>query len=207
MHNRPILRADRHTRKAFVWIAGLAITLILPGCMGGSIARQVASSIAMQIADRAVGHALDKPEVVEPGQTNRLLMRSGLDPYQEAFLKAQFVTTPAIPPEPPQPQKPDPAETAVPITTPLATVEVWGLVIGEEKRTMLENMRDLGIAAVPPEHAWEQWQLAEGGMSELSDRPLLILVPPELGKMRSGDFAVVELGMNNGFYIARDRLE
>jgi hypothetical protein len=207
MHNRPILRADRHTRKAFVWIAGLAITLILPGCMGGSIARQVASSIAMQIADRAVGHALDKPEVVEPGQTNRLLMRSGLDPYQEAFLKAQFVTTPAIPPEPPQPQKPDPAETAVPITTPLATVEVWGLVIGEEKRTMLENMRDLGIAAVPPEHAWEQWQLAEGGMSELSDRPLLILVPPELGKMRSGDFAVVELGMNNGFYVARDRLE
>jgi hypothetical protein len=207
MHNRPILRADRHTRKAFVWIAGLAITLLLPGCMGGSIARQVASSIAMQIADRAVGHALDKPEVAEPGQTNRLLMRSGLDPYQEAFLKAQFVTTPAIPPEPPQPQKPDPAETAVPITTPLATVEVWGLVIGEEKRTMLENMRDLGIAAVPPEHAWEQWQLAEGGMSELSDRPLLILVPPELGKMRSGDFAVVELGMNNGFYVARDRLE
>lgn len=176
--------------------------------MGGSIARQMASSMAMQIADRAVGHALDKPAVAEQGQTNRLLMRSGLDPYQEAFLKAQFVTTPALPPEPPQPpQKPDPAETAVPITTPLATVEVWGLVIGEEKRTMLENMRDLGIAAVPPEHAWEQWQLAEGGMSELSDRPLLILVPPELGKMRSGDYAVVELGMNNGFYVARDRLE
>lgn len=191
------------------WIPSLFIALfaavLLSGCMGGSIARQVASSIAMQIADRAVGHALDEPQVQEQGQTNRLLMRSGLDPYQEAFLKAQLMV-PTAPVAPPLP-KTDPAESAVPMVTPLTTVEIWGMVIGEEKQSMLENMRELGIASLPPEHAWDQWQLAEGGVPEMSDRALLILVPPELGKMRSGDHAVIELGMANGLYVAKGRLE
>lgn len=187
-----------------LFIAVFAATL-LSGCMGGSIARQVASSIAMQIADRAVGHALDEPQVQEQGQTNRLLMRPGLDPYQEAFLRAQLVVPPA-PVAPPLP-KPDPAESAVPLVTPLTTVEIWGMVIGEEKQSMLENMRELGIASLPPEHTWDQWQLAEGGVPEMSDRALLILVPPELGKMHSGDHAVIELGVANGLYVAKGRLE
>jgi hypothetical protein len=184
----------------------LCFSILVSGCMGGSIARQIASSIAMQVADKAVGHMVDEPQVEEQGKTNQLLMSPGLDPYQAAFLRAELVTPPAMPQEPPPLPKPAPAESAAPFVTRLATVEVWGLVIGDEKRSMLENLRDLGITTLPPEEAWDQWQLAEGGISGESDRPLLILVPPELGKMRSGDHAVIELGMA-GFYVAKDRLE
>jgi hypothetical protein len=185
----------------------LCFSVLVSGCMGGSIARQIASSIAMQVADKAVGHMVDKPQVEEQGKTNQLLMSPGLDPYQAAFLRAELVTPPAMPQEPPSLPKPDPAESAAPFVTRLATVEVWGLVIGDEKRSMLENIRDLGITTLPPEDAWDQWQLAEGGIPGENSRPLLILVPPELGKVRSGDHAVIELGMANGFYVAKDRLE
>lgn len=203
--NTPI--AKRLYRKTLGLSALLCFAAVVSGCMGGSIARQIASSIAMQVADKAVGHVLDEPPVEEQGKTNQLLISSGLDPYQEAFLRAELVTPPAMPQEPPPLPKPDPAESAVPFVTRLATVEVWGLVIGDEKRSMLENIRDLGITALPPEEAWDQWQLAEGGIPGESGRPLLILVPPELGKMRSGDHAVIELGMANGFYVAKDRLK
>jgi len=70
---------------------------------------------------------------------------------------------------------------------------------------MLESIRDLGIAKLPPEPQWDQWQLAEGG-AKGTERPMLILVPPEIGRMQSGDFAVVEIGATEGFYIAKDRL-
>lgn len=188
-------------------LAALIVAATLPGCMGGSIARQVASSIAMRVADKAVGNILDEPATEEPRttKTNQLLMSASLDPYQAAFLRAQFATVPT--PAPPLVPKPDPAASAVPVATRLATVEIWGLVIGEEKRSMLEDIRQLGIAPLPPEHAWEQWQLAEGSMRDRQDRPLLILIPPELGKMKSGDHAVIEIGMTNGLYVARDRLD
>lgn len=190
---------------------GLSVLLcsaaLVSGCMGGSIARQIASSIAMQVADKAVGRALEEPQVEEQGKTNQLLISHGLDPYQDAFLRAKLVTPPAMPPASPPLPQPDPAESATPLVTRLATVEVWGLVIGDEKRSMLENIRDLGITALPPEEAWDQWQLVEGGMQGDHGRPLLILVPPELGKVRSGDHTVIELGMRDGFYVAKDRLE
>lgn len=191
-------------------LAATVAAAALPGCMGGSIARQVAGSIAMRVADKAVGNILDEPATEEPRttRTNQLLMSASLDPYQAAFLRAQFATVPAAPAAAlPPAAKPDPAASAVPVATRLATVEIWGLVIGEEKRSMLEDIRQLGIAPLPPEHAWEQWQLAEGSMRDRQDRPLLILIPPELGKMKSGDHAVIEIGMTNGLYVARDRLD
>ena len=201
---QPLARLPHRKPSILVLLCSAAL---VSGCMGGSIARQIASSIAMQVADKAVGRALDEPQVEEQGKTNQLLISHGLDPYQDAFLRAKLITPPTVPPASPPLPQPDPAESAVPLVTRLATVEVWGLVLGDEKRSMLENIRDLGITTLPPEEAWDQWQLAEGGIQGDHSRPLLILVPPELGKLRSGDHAVIELGMTNGFYVAQDRLE
>lgn len=187
--------------------ACLVAALMLTGCMGGTIAQQVARSVAMQVADKALDHALDEPKPQGPGITNNLMMSSSLDPYQMAFLQAELPTLPAIPETPPPPPQPEPGASATPIVTRLATVQVWSVLLGDEKRSLLENIRDLKIAPLPPEQAWDRWQLAEGGIPGESNRSLLILVPPELGKLRSGDHAVIELGMANGFYIARDRLE
>ena len=184
---------------------------LLTGCMGGPIARQVAQSLAMQVADNAVERALQQSAPApKQHQTNQLLMSKsqGMDPYQAAFLRAQLRTPPPpLHPELPPAAKPaaDPALSAEPVVTRLTTIEIWGIVIGPEKRSMLESIRDLGIAKLPPEQQWEQWQLAEGG-AEGTERPMLILVPPEIGRMKSGDFAVVEIGATDGFYIAKDKL-
>lgn len=173
--------------------------------MGGPIARQLASSLAMQVADRAVGHVLDKPEPARQSQTNRLLVNNNLDPYQEAFLRAELRVG-HIPLPPPAPPKPEPGAGASPVVSRLETVEIWGVIIGEEKREMLTSMRELGMSITPAESEWDRWQLAEGGVAEQQEGRLLILIPPDLGKMRSGDHAVIEIA-NGGLHIARDRLD
>lgn len=201
-----------HRRLSRLRLAALVLfAAAMSGCMGGSIARQIASSIAMQVADKAVGQALDQPDPLQQqqGSTNQLLVNNsiGLDPYQEAFLRAELVVPTPPPPKPAAPPQPDPAESASAQVTQLATVEIWSLLLGDEKRSMLENIRQLGIMQLPPEQNWDQWQLAEGGLAGDSGRPLLILVPPELGKLRSGNHAVIELGEANGLYVAKDRLD
>jgi hypothetical protein len=182
---------------------------LLTGCMGGPIARQVAQSLAMRVADNALDQALQQSAPAPPQhQTNQLLMSKsqGIDPYQAAFLRAQLRTpTPPLNPELPKAPASDPALSAEAVVTQLSTIEIWGIVIGPEKRSMLESIRDLGIAKLPPEQQWDEWQLAEGGTTG-NERPMLILVPPEIGRMKSGDFAVVEIGATDGFYIAKDRL-
>jgi hypothetical protein len=182
---------------------------LLTGCMGGPIARQVAQSLAMQVADNAVGRAIEQSAPTpQQHKTNQLLMSQaqGLDPYQTAFLRAQLRTPPQpLNPDLPKAPAADPALSAEAVVTRLTTLEIWGIVIGPEKHAMLESIRDLGIAKLPPEQQWDQWQLAEGGTTG-TERPMLILVPPDIGRMQSGDFAVVEIGATDGFYIAKDRL-
>jgi hypothetical protein len=190
-------------------IAPSLLAVLVAGCMGGPIARQMAQSLAMQVADNAVERALqESAPAPQQHQTNQLLMSKsqGIDPYQAAFLRAQLRTPPPpLNPELPKAPAPDPALSAEAVVTRLSTVEIWGIVIGPEKHSMLESIRDLGIAKLPPEQQWDQWQLAEGGTTG-DERPMLILVPPEIGRMKSGDFAVVEIGTTDGFYIAKDRL-
>lgn len=192
-------------------LAGLLLaTWLLSGCAGGPIARQLAQSLAMQVADNAVERALQQSAPVpQQKKTNQLLVGQGIDPYQAAFLRAQL-KTPASPVvqndlPPPQSEEHRPAPAAEPEITQLATLEVWGLVIGPEKHSMFETIRDLGIVALPPESQWDTWQLAEGGQPG-AERPMLILVPPEIGKIKSGDLAVVEIGTTDGFYVAKDKL-
>lgn len=191
------------------WVVMTA--LLLTGCMGGSIARQVAQSVAMQVADNAVGRAVAQSEPTQQQtKTNQLLMSHGVDPYQDAFLRAQLRTPTVLPQQDLSAATEEtpvekPAADAQPKVTQLATLEIWGVVIGDEKQSMLEMLRDMGIVALPPEKQWDQWQLAEGGHPG-AERPMLILVPPEVGKVRSGDFAVVESGLADGFYLARDRI-
>lgn len=195
-----------HHHPGLRFCVACAIAGTLQGCMGGPIARQIASSLAMQVADRVAGHILDQPEPVQQGQTNRLLINNNLDPSQQAFLRAEL-RVPEMPPAQPAPApKPEPGASAAPVVSRLETVEIWGLIIGEEKHEMLTSMRELGMSITPAESEWERWQLAEGGAAELQEGRLLILIPPELGKMRSGDHAVIEIA-SGGLHIARDRLD
>jgi hypothetical protein len=192
--------------------------------MGGTIVQQLASSAAMQAADAMV-EKIDPSPTSTNRQGNDLLGSGGRDITQEILFDgkvtfpdlpqptprdplAGLLPAPEIAEQPPEPPPPPAiSTTAEAATTPLATVEIWGLVVGNEKEAMLKNLSQLGIGMLPPRNVWDQWQLVEGGIPQADRRPLLILVPPELGKLRSGDKAVIETSSANGIYLARDRLD
>lgn len=46
--------------------------------------------------------------------------------------------------------------------TKLVQVEVWSLLMGDEKQHILENARKQGSAEIPPEYEWQQSQIAVG---------------------------------------------
>jgi len=82
-------------------------------------------------------------------------------------------------------------------------VEVWNLLIGDEKRLVLERAYALGNAELPPKRDWEQVNVATGAIAGGEQQPVTFLVPPQLGKLRSGQLAIVELGQAGDLSIAR----
>ena len=86
--------------------------------------------------------------------------------------------------------------------TKLVPVEIWSLLAGEEKQNVLEAARLRGSTEIPPKDEWRQWQIATGA-SHQSNQPITFLIPPEMGRMRSGAKAMVELSRSNELSVAR----
>lgn len=85
--------------------------------------------------------------------------------------------------------------------TRLVHVEIWNLVIGEEKNEILERARLLG-EPLPPKAEWASWKVATGA-GENDKKPITFLIPPDLGSINSGDHAVVEVTEADRLYVAR----
>jgi len=189
------------TWRLFVLLVTLLPSLLFTGCMGGSVAQQIARSITTQGADKATGYVVDA-QLHKEMEQNGFLADTPPNPYRIAFMNAQFVTLPAEPVP-----TTDPIASATPTISRLATVEVWGIVIGEEKRLALERaqQQDWGIPSKLDER--QSWQLAEGCVEGQKDNTLLFLVPPDVGKLKSGDLAIVELAAAGELNVARQRIE
>ena len=78
------------------------------------------------------------------------------------------------------------------VAAPLVRVELFNLLIGEEKNRVLEGARALGATALPDKSKWAQWQVATG-VIEGNKKMITFLIPPEFGKMPSGAKAMVEI--------------
>ncbi|MDR2219253.1 MAG: hypothetical protein LBE24_01585 [Methylobacillus sp.] len=244
-------------------LVGLLAALLLSGCAGGMVAKQLAQSLATHAADAVIEQAIENSEPKLPEGTslvNSLIVPEGVAASTQTTPSTQYVpflqeagnsplgntsqnsapeaskpmtladmdpdlvaflTTPLITSVPSEPQEvmtanPDqdtgevaprnPAPNAEARISKLVTMEIWGLILGDEKHSTFETIRQLNIMPLPPEQQWDQWQLAEGGMSG-TERPMLILIPPAIGKVRSGDLTVVEVGSVNGIYVATAWLE
>jgi uncharacterized circularly permuted ATP-grasp superfamily protein len=89
----------------------------------------------------------------------------------------------------------------------LVQVEVWSLIIGDEKQRVLENAKKLGLTEVPPENEWQQSQIAIGATSSETksskQEVITFLIPAEMGKLHSGSKALVELSTAGQLSIAR----
>ena len=178
------------------------------GCFGGSVAQQLVSSIIMQGADKATAAAMDAQERKDqllantsrlkdspPDKFHMTLLHGGFEPVQ-----AQIEPLPAIQAD---------IETPIKIMqeSKLVNVEVWNLLIGDEKRLLLEKARLQGSTNIPPKEEWSQWQIAVGAAEHNSpnhnQHPITFLVPPDIGKMRSGAKAMVEISSAGELSIAR----
>jgi len=178
---------------------------LLNGCVGGPIAMQIASSIATRIADHAIANAMD----VQDGPSNRTetdITKKTTEPdeYWMAMATSGFKT---IDPnaEPPVEAVPEEAPLQILQTNSLVRVELFNILLGDEKTAVYEKARAIGALNLPDRREWSRWNVATGRI-ENDKRIITFLIPPEFGKLPSGSLTVVELANPGDLNIARYKL-
>lgn len=182
--------------------------LLLSGCFGGTVAQQLARSIFMHGADKATAAVIDEHERKEKLASQYMVLKSKeLDGYQLAFLRSGFtVIQPQVETLPQAAAQPEPVVQELQASK-LVSVEVWSLLIGDEKQKLLEKASLQGSPLIPPREEWPTWHVAIGAADEMKtgnrQASITFLIPPDLGKMHSGTRALVELPLNGELSIAR----
>ena len=238
----------------FKYIAIFAVCCLLSACLGGTIAQQIARSIATSIADKTMARAMDVDEDQaysnrKPTYTNtqtayipttqsaslpqpyqaknspestrqsvakhnaeqsQLAQRSiqqaqqdiTTDPYKIAIANTAFEQVKPI--AEPLPQQTEELENGVEIvqSSQLVRVELFNLLIGDEKSAVYEKARILGALNLPNKRDWPRWNVAIGQI-EKDKKEITFLIPPEFGKLPSGTLAMVELAGPGDLNIAR----
>lgn len=189
------------------WLAIGLVPMALSGCLGGTIAQQIAQSILMQGADKATTAAIDAYDQNEKVAAQKLPLKdTAPDPYKIAFLNAGFENV-TIQVEPlPASSIEENNQTKNVHSAQLVQVEIWSLLVGDEKQRVFEKAIIQGSTEIPPKDQWQQWQIAIGAADDNQSnnkQPITFLIPPEIGKMHSGAKALVELSNVGELNIAR----
>lgn len=88
----------------------------------------------------------------------------------------------------------------------LVHVELFNLLIGEEKNAVYENARLLGSTSLPQKREWRNWNVGVGAIKtagQTDKKMITFLIPPEFGKLPSGATAMVELASPGELNVAR----
>jgi hypothetical protein len=186
----------------------LIVSLSLSGCVGGPIAQQIASSLASSVASKAASDAYDAQLIKEAKADRETELNSKRpDEYWLAFVTSGFNKI-----EPVQETVPDTIKTQFAETAPktnkiqgnqLAEVELWNLLIGDEKQQVLQRARMLGAINLPPQDEWTSWQLGTGAINGDNKQQIVFLIPPSFGRLKSGENAVVEIAGAGELSVAR----
>lgn len=270
----------------FKYITTIAAIFLLSGCLGGSIATQIVSTIATKMADRAIANAMD----VQDGPSNRrqtntynsnsyktadnlsanknnglvknndlikyneilknddltknknlaknvdsvknidfaknnnlvrnnplsntknsTLNATPADPYQAAMINMAFEQVKPVQEtsaSQPSPLQVEEIETRIAIIegNQLVQVELFNLLIGDEKNAVFEHARMLGAINLPKQREWQHWGVGTGAFlqdGESAKKIITFLIPPEFGKLPSGSIAMVELASAGELNVAR----
>jgi len=177
-------------------------TSLLSACVGGPIVQQIASSIATKVADNAIANAMD----VQEGPSNR---KQDIGPRKDTVPDDTWMmmATAGFQPVDPNAQPtleilPEEPPVAVFQSHHLVRVQLFNLLIGEEKTAVFEKARSIGALNLPNQREWSRWHVATG-MTEKDKKMITFLIPPEFGKLPSGTLAVVELAGPGDLNIAR----
>lgn len=190
------------------WLALVLLATALCSCVGAPIAQQIVQSILLQGADKATAAALDANEEKQKlAAQNMPLKNTTPDKYDIAFINAGFEEVkPQIEPLPPQAPLDEEKPVQLIQEAKLVQVEVWSLLIGDEKQHILEAAKKQGSTELPPENEWQQSQIAIGATNNTKlnkQEVITFLIPVELGKLHSGSKALVELSRVGQLSVAR----
>jgi hypothetical protein len=215
----------------FRYIAMFLAACLLSGCLGGTIAQQIARSIATSVVDKTMARAMDvdedqaqsnrdpfnvarqenlvAPSAILPGANSQSLATPSAKPTitevdDMTYAMATFSFQPLQPIAEPLPEEIAEVETRVDIMqgNQLVHVELFNLLIGEEKNAVYENARLVGSTSLPSKREWQNWQVGVGAV-EHSKKVVTFLIPPEFGKLPSGAMTLVELAGPGELNIAR----
>ncbi len=87
-------------------------------------------------------------------------------------------------------------------TNQLVPVELFNLLIGEEKNAVYERARLIGALNLPQKREWQNWQVASG-VTQLGKKSIIFLIPPEFGKLPTGSITMVELAETGELNVVR----
>lgn len=203
-------------------IAMLAACCLLSACLGGTIAQQIARSIATSIADKAMARAMDVDEdqatsnrkstyatntavpykSKQQAQINNDIQNIPPDPYRIAIANTAFQE--AKPIAEPLPEQAAEIESTVEVmqSSQLVRVELFNLLIGDEKNAVYEQARLMGASSLPQKREWALWGVATGAIQP-NKKMITFLIPPEFGKLPSGAVTMVELASPGELNVAR----
>ncbi len=189
------------------WLTLALLASTLCGCLGGTIAQQLVQSMLLHGADKATAAALDANEEKQKLATQKMSLKDTTpDKYDIAFINASFQEVkPQIEPLP-QTSLDEEKPVQLMQEAKLVQVEVWSLLIGDEKQHVFEAAKKQGSTELPPESEWQQSQIAIGATSstKLSKQEVItFLIPAEIGKLHSGSKALVELSTIGQLSVAR----
>lgn len=176
--------------------------MLLNGCMGAPLAQQLLSSVVLNGADKIINNAHEAQQ--REASNHRVMKDSPPDPYWASFVTAGFQRVAPI--EEPLPALEKPAEQVNSTTeiSPFVRVIVWNMLVGEEKLSVLEKAYASGSMDLPPKKDWGQLRVATGALEgEHDQQHIVFIVPPELGRLNSGQQTIVELGNPGDLNIAR----
>ncbi len=182
----------------------LVLTMsLLSACLGGTVAQQIARSIATSIADKGVANAMDVDEYAEPKKRqSRTLQNIVPNDRWVALTTAKFSPANTTLPEANTNAEPEETQLAIARTNQFVQVELHNLLITDEKNVLFEKARLIGSLNLPQQREWALWHVATGSLSG-KDELITFLIPPHFGKLPSGSVAIVEIAPAGDLNIAR----
>jgi hypothetical protein len=157
-----------------------------------------------------VNEELAKRNLTHFNSVKRSLQETQPDPYQIAIANTAFEELKPIAEPLPQEMAETESSPASPVViqgNQLVRVELFNMLIGEEKNSVYENARLIGATNLPQKREWPMWRVATGAIQSSQRQPdkklITFLIPPEFGKLPSGAVTVVELASAGELNVAR----
>lgn len=174
---------------------------LLSGCLGGTVAQQIARSIATSIADKTIANAMDVNEETKPRHRQSITLQNrAASDLSMALTTTRFRTHPIEVKD--GMNEPTDKPEQISQVSPLVRVQLFNLIIGDEKKSIIDSASSNGTLTLPDQRDSERWFVGSGIIVD-SNEQIIFLIPPDIGKLASGTIAIVELANPGNLSIAR----